>query len=409
MRFALILGSMALLGCSAATSPSGDNTFQPVGIAGQQNGAAGVAGSAEILEPVINSGPQIYVTPVGEDDGATGSEPAADMDGGPQIGDGSVCGSITVKADVEIIKQSGNLLVLFDRSNSMSDDWNALPRYQAAGQALIAGITPLQDLLVMGGIFFPCVPPENPDCDPTNWTDWLPGGACSNASANSCEVTEITSTDQISFRSALEFITELPKQWFLQGTQGTPLGAAVVRADAALSTSTFTGATAVLVMTDGEPNCQTVNADVISAVTKWNTNGIKTYVVGLPGSTEASAFLTQVAVAGGTTDFISPDDPSALQTEISTIVTDTVKTSLKSCTINLQQDASADLANLHLIASENGKEGEILKQFPGGGWSVSADGAVATLEGKLCEYAQNGRFESIRFDFGCVVVPIILN
>jgi hypothetical protein len=131
--------------------------------------------------------------------------------------------------------------------------------------------------------------------------------------------------------------------------------------------------------------------------------------VGLPASSDASAFLTQVAVAGGTTDFISPDDPSALQKQISTIVVDTVKTSLKSCTINLQQDKSADLANLHLIATEKGKVGEVLRKFAGGGWSVNADGTVATLEGKLCEYAKNGRFESIRFDFGCVVVPIILN
>lgn len=407
MRLALIIGIISLIGCSAAKTRTGVTGLDPAGSAGQAN-SAGTGGSSEISNAAGSGGEDIYIAPEGGSGGAGGSEQTtAVRDAGAQIVDGNVCGSVTIKADVEVIKESGNLLVIFDRSNSMSEDWNSLPRYQAAGNALIAGLTPLQDLLTIGGIFFPCLPPNQAECENATWTDRLPGGVCADYSSSTCEVSDITATDQISFRPGPKFIAELPNLWF-QNARGTPLGAAVIQADAALSAATSKGATAVLIMTDGQPNCETVNADVISTVSKWNQTGIKTYVVGLPGSADASALLTEVAVAGGTVSFISPDDPVALQKEISTIVTDTVKTSLKSCTINLQQEEKADLANLHLIAVENGKEGEVLKKFSGGGWSVSDDGAVANLEGKLCEYAKNGRFESIRFDFGCVVVPIIL-
>ena len=63
---------------------------------------------------------------------------------------------------------------------------------------------------------------------------------------------------------------------------------------------------------------------------------------------------------------------------------------------------------MHLIVLENGEEKEVLQQYRDGGWSVTPDGTVATLDGQLCEDAKNGRFESVWADFGCVEVPILI-
>ncbi|MBN1652691.1 MAG: VWA domain-containing protein [Deltaproteobacteria bacterium] len=395
---------LAVASCSAENTVAETTPKSPEAITGGEDEIGGSAGSQVYYSTTGGAGTSVNAG------GSSSSDSTVVQDSGAkQIVDGNVCGSKVVPADVEIITQSGNLLVIFDRSGSMSDTWNDLPKYQAAGEAMIAAITPLQETLTIGGIFFPSLPTTiSSDCNIIDFTHWLPGGPCLELAMGSCEVSDISSTDQISFRSGPEFAAEAPNQWLLIGATGTPLGNAVIRADEALASITLQGTVAVLIMTDGEPNCGTDMASVISTVSKWTTSGISSYVVGLPGSEAASDFLTDLAVAGGTADFIVPDDPAALLAEISKIVTQTVKTGLKSCTITLEQDEGADLENLHLIVMENGQEKEVLQKFGGGGWSVTPDGTVATLEGRLCEDAKNGRFESVRFDFGCVEVPILI-
>ncbi|MBN1653562.1 MAG: VWA domain-containing protein [Deltaproteobacteria bacterium] len=341
--------------------------------------------------------------------------------------DAGQCGSVTVEAVVEIITQPGNLLVIFDRSMSMSNDWNGQPRYQAAGQALIDAVTPMQDLLTVGGVFFPSPPSATgdagtPTCNVVDPFAWIPpDGACLNAFTDpnamlaaigaSCEVTEITADDQLTFRSGAEFVSELPNRWLLQGDGPgmTPLETAVTQADSALASTPLTGPVAVVIMTDGEPNCGTNPDNVNNIIAKWATNGIKTYVVGLPGSTEASDVLNRLAVTGGTDAFIEPSDPAALQARFSTIAGETVKSGFKSCEISLQKTEEADLDKLHLVVTENGQEKDAPRDLNNGaGWRVNADGTVATMFGGLCDDAKNGRFTSVRFYFGCTDLPPLI-
>jgi hypothetical protein len=71
------------------------------------------------------------------------------------------------------------------------------------------------------------------------------------------------------------------------------------------------------------------------------------------------------------------------------------------CAIDLMP--AADPADkLSLVVTE----GDTPEKVPhdlghGAGWRISADGAHVELLGALCSAAHDGRFSSIRFQFGC--------
>ncbi len=445
MKYMWFVGIVAIVGCSAE-NPGGGGIG--TGGTGALPGTSGQGGDGVAGDPAAPPGYQQddFTGGTGGTSGGAGPGPGPGVPSGgatgvgsggdappppvPQAGqwqapdlnpvdpgqtpgeeDEEVCGSVTVDADVEIITQRGNLLVVFDRSGSMSDLWGAVPRHQAATDALVAAITPTQDLLTVGAIFFPSVQ-DLTLCNPVDPFAWIPGGdaSCLNAIGVSCFVSDITSPDQINFREGPAFINELQTGIYsvLTGAGMTPLELAVTEADAAISSGTFDGAVAVVIMTDGEPTCGDFAPNIDAIVSRWLSSGIKTYVVGLPGSAPAEGLLTQIAVTGGTDRFIVPDDPAALQAELASIAGETVKVGLSSCEINFQQEQDADIEKLHLVVTEQGVLKDVPKQLTGGGWSVNADGTVATLEGTLCEDAMNGRFESVRFDFGCVELPIFI-
>jgi hypothetical protein len=54
---------------------------------------------------------------------------------------------------------------------------------------------------------------------------------------------------------------------------------------------------AVPIMNDGERNCETDTVNVISMVSSWAAKGIKSHLVGLPGS-EAASSLRRAALRG---------------------------------------------------------------------------------------------------------------
>jgi hypothetical protein len=83
------------------------------------------------------------------------------MPGGPDMR----CGSIRFDQDVEVTRTPGNLVIIFDQSGSMEQDWPAAmtTKMEAAKNALVAAITPLQDLLHVAAVFLPtatCLDPQ---------------------------------------------------------------------------------------------------------------------------------------------------------------------------------------------------------------------------------------------------------
>lgn len=317
------------------------------------------------------------------------------------------CGYQEVKGDVQIIEKPGNVLMVYDRSGSMEQRWNGTSKYEAAGNAIIRGIEPLQDLLTVGAVFFPSLDPnaQTCQCNPVDFTHWLPGGCCLMGSASSCFVSDISQPDQISFRPAPAFITELPNQWQLQGAGNTPLQDGLREADAAIANTTFDGSLSIVIVTDGQPNCGTDDQAVLSQISAWRQAGYRTYVVGLPGAQGAADLLNAIAQAGGSGNYIDPSDPANLEAELRDIVQDTISGGIDSCTINLTPPAEAP-EKLRLVVSKDGVDQGVDRMLSAtAGWNVTADGSVVTLEGDLCDQALAGAYDSLRFDFGCVDLP----
>ena len=313
------------------------------------------------------------------------------------------CGSLTLEAEVKVIEKPGNVLLVFDTSGSMSERWNGRTRWESAGEAVRNALMPLAPRLTIGTVFFPRNDP-NSCVDPT-------GIACIFVPGLGCGVTPIATADQINFMPGPAFLTAFagtgglaPYAPVLAGL--TPLKEGLEQARNALAGANLTGITSVVVITDGDPNCAWDANAARQIVTDWHAKGINTHVIGLPGTTGAGdAILTQLAMAGGTNEYITPDDAKALETKLTQIATETVQAGFDTCEIAIKPPAAVP-DKLHLIVTDEGMPQSVARDLaPDYGWSISAGGDQVTLQGRLCDDALGGRFEALRFEFGCVDVP----
>lgn len=329
----------------------------------------------------------------------------------PTSPDPDNCGKLDLQTDTETVLRPGNVLIVYDRSTSMTADWNGTPKYIAASDALVAALTPLQANLTVGGVFFPSVTAGDMNCpmgcnvaDPFHW---IPGpqACCLNNVANACSVTTIDQPDQLDFMAGDAFIAGFPMRSQEGLGNGTPLGQGIARAAEAISGRMFTDPLAVIVMTDGEPNCDTDPQAVVDQVTGWAASFIPTYVVGLPGAQPAADFLNQVATAGGTGQYIDPANPQELEERLRAAISTTVRAGFDSCTFKLDPVAEAP-EKLHLIITQEGAESDVPRNWsPTATWKINDEGSQVDLEGQLCDMAKDGTLEGLRFVYGCVDVP----
>jgi hypothetical protein len=320
------------------------------------------------------------------------------------------CGSLTLEADVETVMHPGNVLLVFDTSGSMADKWGTSTRWESAGGAIKNALMPIADQLTVGTVFFPRSDPNAPlvCVDPTGIACAIVPGLM--IAGGTCGVTPITSMDQINFQPGPQFLTTFgtgsaPPYAPVPGGF-TPLKEGLQQAQMALASSMLTGITSVVVVTDGDPNCEWDANAAHQIVADWQAKGINTYVIGLPGTTGAGdTVLNDLAMTGGTGAYIQPDNPKALEDKLREIATETLRSGFDSCEINITPPAEAP-EKLHLIATENGMPQDVKKDLADDyKWNVTDDGSKVTLEGRLCDDATGGRFEAIRFEFGCVDVP----
>jgi hypothetical protein len=397
---------LALAGCGASDPDRGVGQGGRSGNSGASgaSGNGGTGGAGGIDNPV--GGPPL--AGLGGFGGVTGG-----MGGGggncvpgmfcaPVI-DEEGCGTLELETDVEIIREPGNLLVVFDQSLSMNDPWGTSNKLQAAQDALSAAIMPLADQLTVGAILFPTV-------------------ACIPFPAMGGNVAPITDPVQISFRPGADFLTAWNALWPGGGADplvglGTPVNEAMDRAAVALqeAAGTLTGVTAVMLFTDGAPTCwpDPMVTGIPTALETAHAAGwlagmpsVKTYVVGLPGAEEAP-ILNDIAVSGGTMSYITPDDPMVLIDKLNEIVLSTVKMGFDSCTLTLDPPAQV-VEKLQIVVTTVDGPAYIPRDLGGGdGWSITPDGGTVELLGKVCEDAMSGRFLTVKFEYGCEDPPKI--
>jgi len=303
---------------------------------------------------------------------------SAPTDGGADPDDEDNCGSVTLEPMVNSEVQPGTVLVVFDDSGSMSALWGDRPRWVAAAEAIRDSIGSLAEFTTVGAIIFP--------------------------SDNGCGVDPIGTQGQIRFLPGASFLTAWDRFMTTNAVRGsTPLGEALLAADAALQATQLEGETSVVVLTDGEPNCD--NTPLMTLPPMWLTQGIRTYVVGLPGSESAVTQLDQIAAAGGTDHHISPDDPRSLRKQLASIVGETVVTALPSCTIPLDPPAP-NPDDVHLVVTSGGERSEAARDLEeGGGWRINDDGDELELFGDFCDQGLAGAYDRVSIEFGCLHLP----
>jgi uncharacterized protein YegL len=349
------------------------------------------------------------------------------IDGGQLVSDGGAClvgkfcastnpdqgcGTLTLDSTVKKTVMPGNVLIIFDRSQSMKEDWNGMPKWQAAGTAVLNALMPIADQLTIGAVLFPSPDTTSGACtDPTGIT-CLFGNA-----GNQCGVNPITAMDQVTFKAGPQAITELqtgsngsPKY---QPVGRTPTYEALQQADMALTATQLVGTVVVVLVTDGEPNCMWDQNASVMIIGNWlSQKNIKTYVVGLPGAGMGNgpAVLTALAQAGGTMTYFTPTDSMALETQLAMVVSQTISSSFDSCSLDLMPPTSSP-DKLQLVVTETsmpGVEEAVAHDLGGaGGWTISGDGSHVELTGGLCDHAKSGFFATLTFKFGCKDIPPI--
>jgi hypothetical protein len=153
--------SCLLLLLASACSAGGDVAPQRFGSSNAAgNGSAGTSadtGNAGSSAPLGNNSTDnptmlVMTSSSGGAGGAGGAKATAGAGADPTMcksgmfcmnttPDAIDCGHISIDTNITMIQRPGNVLVVFDRSTSMQQDWNGMPKYQAAGNAVIAALT----------------------------------------------------------------------------------------------------------------------------------------------------------------------------------------------------------------------------------------------------------------------------
>jgi hypothetical protein len=360
-------------GCSASSGSAELGIGAPVGGYGGA-GVSGYSGSAGVAPGVGGSGGGFVIN--------------VPQNGGSPSVDGGECGSVSINTSVEEIVTPGNVLIIFDQSNSMLEtDFNGQARWVAASDAVVGALAPTKDALTVGAVFFPT------------------GIGLNLLFCDVNTVAPITDANlQIPFMPGAQFIDAWAQHWQRNPFQLlTPIDAGLIRGDEALASANLQGQTVVVFATDGEPTCATGTTST-DLPAKWKGLGIPTYVVGLPGSGQQT--LQTIATAGGTNQVFLPSDGAQLQQHLSQIASTIVKRSLNSCAIKFNQ-TPPDLSKVVLVVTDASSGSKFVVNQGPDGWALSPDGSEATLQGATCSEATNGRFTTVSFAFGCVDAPIL--
>ena len=330
-------------------------------------------------------GPKVTNGSTGDDDTTVDAKVSAPGDVGPADPDAS-CGAQTANIGVVNLGDPPDLLVVLDRSGSMTDipavfppvfntKWNIM-------QDALKSITAAKDTAIKFGLM-----------------DFSSDGNCGASATPNVGIALGTHTAVNSY-----YATRTP-------TGNTPshlaLGAALTYFN---SIPVNPAGRYVLFATDGLPNCKggdpntTAYPETVAAVAALKAAGIPTYVLGLDSFANQTV-LNDAAVAGGeaqsgTTKYYNAADPTSLAAALQAIAGGII---VPSCTFALTS-APPDPDNVTVTIN-----GTAIPRSPShaDGWDYYPDAMTITFFGNTCSTIQMGASTNVSFAYGCPG-PVIL-
>lgn len=287
------------------------------------------------------------------------------------------------------------MLFVLDRSTDMATEWDGAPRWQGSAHALQSAIAGRANTLTMGALLYPSASISGRTCTGPDWLCMLQGPTM-------CSVSPMASSDQVAFQpapAALQALLNTTGVYAPVSAAGVPLGESLQRADTALAAAGMSNKTRVVILASSTPTCDWDAMRARTTVERWKAQGVKTFVVALPGANASvNAALTSLAEAGGTSTVHSPLTSGALEATLQSIAFD----SMSSCSLELDPPA-ADPSVVRVLVTQGGME-HVLPQVGANGeplWSITADGKTVTLLGTACATAQAGGYDALRVSLGC--------
>jgi von Willebrand factor type A domain len=355
-------------------------------------------------------------------DGAAGASSAVACDSLAGLGQ---CGNTTISADIRTV----NILLVIDKSGSMTDqpDGFDVDKWSAVKTALGQALSGVAADVNLGLLLFPySTTTQIPLVCHDNCCDVPEGGNAINVDVDSAERSLPTILDALS------------------GTApggGTPTAAALARALDYFKTGAGAGLHGnnyVLLATDGGPNCNannscgadhcTTNLDQQcdsgncctssnegclddSAVTQQiqllKANGVRTFVVGIPGTEQYSSYLDAFAQAGGETNPAAPPSYYAVSSSggvqgLVDVFTGITTQLVHSCKLPLASDPpELDEVNVAVDC-------ELLspQASDGSSWSIdkTAEPYNVVLAGPICDKLQGSGARRVDIVYGCPTI-----
>lgn len=293
----------------------------------------------------------------GTDDGQNGSS----MPDGGGISDGGSdsCGGELFQAT----RVQANFLIVLDHSGSMMSSVGGAPKWSSAVSA-VTGITQQYDGDIRFGL-------------------QLFSFASSKCSAGKIDV-------PVGDGNSSAISNALPSD---ADGSGTPIAGALEVARQSPGLADTTRSNNVLLITDGEENC---NGDPVQQVEALFSAGVKTYVVGFGSSVDAT-MLSQMATAGGTAlngtrKYYQADDLASLQSALSQVAQGAI-----GCDFQLQ-DVPPDPSKIYVYVNGQLQTHDASKQ---NGWEYAESSNRLTLYGATCGVVANDANAKVSIVYGC--------
>jgi hypothetical protein len=167
----------------------------------------------------------------------------------------------------------------------------------------------------------------------------------------------------------------------------TPTGRAIQTATTYLKTIVDQNNRAILLATDGEPNCDSDVPTTVKAIGAAKDAGFPVYVVGVGNSV---GNLDNFAQAGGTGKYYPAPSNQDLANAL-----ESISKAVASCTFALTSTPQ-DINNIAVYLDKN-----LVPEGASDGWNLDIGSLSVTLHGSYCEKISSGKATTVQILFGC--------